>query len=99
MAFAGAPANAIRGILYVTDSTFRPAYPPTEIGYADLYPYNSFNGGGPDSTSLRYVVTDPRAAPLVVADFTAHSHADSTCVQCATVDGWDRRDDARRFPR
>jgi len=84
----GAPANAIRVILYVTDSTFRPAYPPTEIGYADLYPYNSFNGGGPDSTSLRYVVTDTRAAPLVVADFTAHSHADSTCVQCATVDGW-----------
>ncbi|HTI05614.1 MAG TPA: hypothetical protein VL549_09875 [Gemmatimonadales bacterium] len=85
---AGAPANAIRVILYVTDSTARPAYPPIEVGYADLYPHNTYNGGGPDSTSLRYVVTDTRAAPLVVADFTAHSHADSACVQCASLDGW-----------
>ena len=84
----GAPANALRVILYTTDSTFRPAYPPVEVGYADLYPHNTFNGGGPDSMSLRFVVTDTRAAPLVVADFTAHTHADSTCVQCATIDGY-----------
>ena len=84
---AGAPADAIRLYLYVSDSTSRPAYPPAEIGYVDLYPHNTFNGGGPDSMSLRFVVTDTRSAPVVVADFIAHSHADSTC-QCATVEGW-----------
>ena len=84
----GAPADAIRLILYVTDSTFRPAYPLVEVGYADLYPYNTFNGGGPDSMSLRFVVTDSRGTPKVLADFIAHSHADTTCVQCATVEGW-----------
>src|SRR5712664_505196 len=46
---AGAPPDALRLILYTTDSTFRPAYPLHEIGYADLYPHNTFNGGGPDS--------------------------------------------------
>jgi len=55
-----------------------------EVGYADLYPHNTFNGGGPDSMSLRFVVT---GGDRVVADFIAHSHADSTC-QCATVEGW-----------
>ena len=84
---AGVPADAIRLYLYVSDSTSRPAYPPVEIGYADLYPHNTFNGGGPDSMSLRFVVTDKRSTPTVVADFIAHSHADSTC-QCATVEGW-----------
>jgi len=99
---AGAPADAVRLILYTTDSTSRPAYPLIEIGYADLYPHNTFTGGGPDSMSLRFVVTaTPNAVgavpPLrgaergsggeVVADFIAHSHADSTC-QCATVEGW-----------
>ena len=82
------PANAIRLFLYVTDSTSRPAYPPDEIGYVDLYPYNTFNGGGSDSMSLRFVMVDTRATPTVVADFIAHSHADSTCVQCAIVEGW-----------
>lgn len=81
---AGAPADAIRLILYKTDSTFRPAYPLTEVGYADLYPHNTFNGGGADSMSLRFVVTDGNR---VVADFTAHSHADAEC-RCATVEGW-----------
>jgi hypothetical protein len=80
----GAPADAIRLILYKTDSTFRPAYPLVEVGYADMYPHNTFNGGGPDSMSLRFVVT---GGNRVVADFTAHSHADPTC-QCATVEGW-----------
>jgi hypothetical protein len=84
---AGAPPDAIRLYLYVSDSTSRPAYPPVEIGYADLYPHNTFNGGGPDSMSLRFVLTDTRTTPTVVADFIAHSHADSTC-QCATVEGW-----------
>jgi len=84
---AGAPATALRLILYTTDSTFRPAYPLHEVGYADLYPHNAFNGGGPDSMSLRFVVTDSRTTPTVVADFLAHSHADTTC-QCATVEGW-----------
>ncbi len=83
----GAPADAIRLYLYVSDSTSRPAYPPVEIGYADLYPHNTFNGGGPDSMSLRFVVTDTRSSASVVADFIAHSHADSIC-QCATVEGW-----------
>jgi len=83
----GAPPDALRLILYTTDSTFRPAYPLHEIGYADLYPHNTFNGGGPDSMSLRFVVTDTRTTPTVVADFLAHSHADSAC-QCATVEGW-----------
>ena len=81
---SGAPTDAIRVILYKTDSTFRPAYPLVEVGYADLYPHNTFNGGGPDSMSLRFVVT---GGGRVVADFIAHSHADSTC-QCATVEGW-----------
>ncbi|MFN2570091.1 MAG: hypothetical protein ABR537_00565 [Gemmatimonadales bacterium] len=86
---AGAPAEAIRVYLYVTDSTNRPAYPPAEIGYADLYPYNTYNGGGPDSISLRFVVYDarPLSGPVVVGDFLAHSHADTSC-QCATVEGW-----------
>jgi hypothetical protein len=83
----GAPANALRLILYTQDSTGHPASPIEEIGYADLYPFNEHNGGGPDSMSLRYVVTDTRATPTVVADFLAHSHADSAC-QCATVEGW-----------
>ena len=83
----GAPPDALRLILYTTDSTFRPAYPLHEIGYADLYPHNTFNGGGPDSMSLRFVVTDTRTTPTVVADFLAHSHADAAC-QCATVEGW-----------
>jgi hypothetical protein len=84
----GAPASGIRLILYVTDSTHRPAYPPVEVGYADLLPYNTFNGGGPDSMSLRFIVTDTRpTTPIVVADFLAHSHADTAC-QCATVEGW-----------
>jgi hypothetical protein len=83
----GAPADAIRLMLYTTDSTSRPAYPPVEIGYVDLYPYNAFNGGGPDSISLRFVVTDTRATPTVIADFLAHSHADAAC-QCAIVEGW-----------
>jgi hypothetical protein len=81
---AGAPTDAIRVILYKTDSTFRPAYPLIEVGYADLYPHNTFNGGGPDSMSLRFVVT---GGGRVVADFVAHSHADPAC-QCATVEGW-----------
>ena len=57
------------------------------MGYADLYPHNTFNGGGPDSMSLRFVVTDTRTTPTLVADFLAHSHADTTC-QCATLEGW-----------
>ena len=85
---AGAPVDAIRLTLYITDSTFRPAYPLVEIGYADLYPYNTYNGGGPDSMSMRFVVTDTRGTPKVLADFIAHSHADTSCVQCATVEGW-----------
>lgn len=85
---AGAPADAIRLILYKTDSTFRPAYPLVEVGYADLYPHNTFNGGGPDSMSLRFVVTAKGpGGEVVVANFIAHSHADSSC-QCATVEGW-----------
>jgi hypothetical protein len=83
----GGPANALRLILYTQDSTGHPVSPIEEIGYADLYPFNEHNGGGPDSMSLRYVVTDTRATPAVVADFLAHSHADSAC-QCATVEGW-----------
>ncbi len=85
---AGAPVDAIRLYLYVTDSTGRPARPPAEVGFVDLYPHNAYTGGGPDSISLRFVVTDTRATPVVVADFTAHSHADSACVQCAVVEGW-----------
>lgn len=86
---AGTPATALRVMLYTIDSTSRPAYPTTEIGYADLYPFNTYNGGGPDSISLRFVVSDTRGGtPVVVADFTAHHHADSACVQCATLDGW-----------
>ena len=85
---AGAPADAIRLILYKTDSTFRPAYPLVEVGYADLYPHNTYNGGGPDSMSLRFVVTaKSTGGDVVVADFLAHSHADASC-QCATVEGW-----------
>ncbi len=85
---AGAPADAIRLILYKTDSTFRPAYPLAEVGYADLYPHNTYNGGGPDSTSLRFVVfAKGSMGDVVVANFLAHSHADASC-QCATVDGW-----------
>ncbi|HEV8510237.1 MAG TPA: hypothetical protein VGQ48_07260 [Gemmatimonadales bacterium] len=83
----GAPADALRLILYTLDSTGHPASPIEEIGHADLYPFNEHNGGGPDSMSLRYVVTDTRTTPTVVADFLAHSHADSAC-QCATVEGW-----------
>ncbi len=82
---AGAPVDAIRLYLYVTDSTSRPAYPPVEVGWVDLYPHNSYNGGGPDSMSLRFVVQSKDS--VVRADFIAHSHADSTC-QCAVVDGW-----------
>jgi hypothetical protein len=84
---AGAPAGALRLILYTTDSTGRPAYPLVEVGYADLFPYNTYNGGGPDSMALRFVVTETRTTPTVVADFVAHSHADTAC-QCATVEGW-----------
>jgi hypothetical protein len=87
----GAPADAIRLILYKTDSTFRPAYPLVEVGYADLYPHNELDGGGPDSMSLRFVVT---GGGTVVADFIAHSHADSSC-QCATVEGWARTGSTR----
>jgi hypothetical protein len=83
----GAPAGALRLVVYALDSIGRPAYPLVEVGTADLYPYNTFNGGGPDSMSLRFVVTDTRTTPLVVADFLAHSHADPDC-QCATVEGW-----------
>ncbi len=79
----GAPAGAMRVMLYKNDGG-RPIYPLVEIGTADLYPYNSYNGGGPDSISLRFVVTGGEA---VVADFTAHSHVQANC-QCATVEGW-----------
>jgi hypothetical protein len=83
----GAPANALRLILYEKDSTTgRPAYPFVEVGYADFYPFNEHNGGGPDSMSLRFIVTDTRTTPTVVADFIAHHHA-TTC-QCASLDGW-----------
>jgi hypothetical protein len=83
----GAPAGAMRVILYA-NAGGRPVYPLAEIGYADLYPHNSYNGGGPDSMSLRFVVTATSAGgEVVVADFTAHSHVQATC-QCATVEGW-----------
>jgi hypothetical protein len=85
---AGAPPDGLRLILYTTDSTFQPIYPFHEVGHVDLYPHNTYNGGGPDSMSLRFVVTDTRTTPTVVADFLAHSHLDVTCVQCATVEGW-----------
>ena len=83
---AGAPADGIRLYLYVTDSTSRPAYPPVEVGWVDLYPHNTYNGGGPDSMSLRFVVQSKDS--VVLADFIAHSHADTVCGQCAVVDGW-----------
>jgi hypothetical protein len=81
----GAPAGGLRVILYA-NAGGRPVYPLVEIGYADLYPHNSYNGGGPDSMSLHFVVTRS-ADGVVVADFTAHSHVQATC-QCATVEGW-----------
>lgn len=84
---AGVPVDAIRLYLYVTDSTSRPAYPPEEVGWVDLYPHNSYNGGGPDSMSLRFVVQSKDS--VVLADFIAHSHADTGC-QCAVVEGWAR---------
>ncbi len=80
----GAPAAAMRVILYANDGSV-PRYPAVEIGTVDLYPYNSYNGGGPDSMSLHFVVT--ATGGKVVADFTAHSHAQATC-QCATLEGW-----------
>ena len=80
----GAPAGALRIILYQNDGSV-PRYPFVEIGTADLYPYNSFTGGGPDSMSLRYVVRN--LAGDTLGDFTAHSHFDANC-QCATVEGW-----------
>jgi hypothetical protein len=80
----GAPTGAVRVILYANGGG-QPVYPLVEIGYTDLYPYNSYNGGGPDSMSLHFVVT--RSGGQVVADFTAHSHLQTTC-QCATVEGW-----------
>ena len=79
----GVPPGAVRVILY---QNFRgePAYPLVEIGAADLYPHNSHTGGGPDSISLRFVVTNTYGDTL--GDFTVHSHAQSC--QCATVEGW-----------
>lgn len=82
----GAPADAVRLILYTTDvTTGLPATPLTEVGYVDMFPHNDHNGGGPDSTSLRYIVTAGTSS--VVADFLAHSHFQASCL-CAVVEGW-----------
>ena len=81
----GAPADAVRLILYATDvTTGLPATPLTEVGYVDMFPYNDYNGPGTDSTSLRYIVT--AGTTSLVADFLAHSHFQA-CL-CAVVEGW-----------
>ncbi len=83
---SGAPSNVIKLILYKTDDTGLPAYPPEEVGYAYLEPMNERTGGQPDSVSLRFVVFN-NATPIsaVVADIMAwRLPSDVGCGQCAS---------------
>ncbi len=68
---AGAPANATRVILYaINAATRRPVEPLVEVGYVDLFAHSDF----PDSSSVRFLVSDSSAVPIVLADFLAHAH-------------------------
>ena len=68
---AGAPANATRVILYaINAATRRPVEPLVEVGYVDLFAHSDF----PDSSSVRYLVSDSSTVPIVLADFLAHAH-------------------------
>ena len=84
---AGTPSNVLQVTLYKLDATGLPAVTKEEIGYAYLEPLNQFNGGRPDSSSLRFVVFRmPNPTPGVVAEWTAiRLPADTACGQCATI--------------
>jgi hypothetical protein len=78
------PADAARVVLYAIDSlSDLPAIPLVEIGTVDLYPYNA----PAQPTTMRYVVSDSGANPVVFADFKVVEHYQVQC-WCATVAGW-----------
>jgi hypothetical protein len=82
----GAPADAVRLILYASDSaTGRPALPLVENGYLDVFQRRAPTGVPTvDSSIMRFVVTD--IAGAAVADFVAHR--EDTYCRCAQVGGW-----------
>ena len=83
----GTPPNVLQVTLYQLDKAGEPVYPKVEIGYAYLEPLNKFNGGRPDSTSLRFTVfTLPNPTAAVLVDWiVSRVPADTACGQCATI--------------
>lgn len=83
----GTPGDALQVTLYELDGTGLPATPKVEIGYAYLVPLNKFNGGRPDSTSMRFTVFNLPGPDLrAIADWMVwRLPADTACGQCATI--------------
>ena len=89
---AGAPATALRVIMYTIDPlTLRPVEPLVEVGYVDLFAHGNF----PDSTSIRFLVTGTTGGTSVVGDFVAHTHdtpLDTLRLNGFVTDGTERLD-------
>jgi hypothetical protein len=84
----GTPVGSARVILYVIDSaTGQPASPANEIGHADLIP-NPTGSPVHQGSAFRFVVTDTRSTPRVVADWYAVADADVLLCRCYALAGW-----------
>jgi len=84
---AGTPGNVLQVTLYKLNESALPVIPKVEIGYAYLEPLNRFNGGRPDSTSLRFTVFNlPGPGFRAIVDWIVwRLPADTACGQCATI--------------